>query len=107
MSMETTIGAEQNLLRPTPRSCRQIKLKSPILRNDELDKLRQLDGQWHPGGARPIMAGDFKSRTLSILFPVQNEAAGLERALDDLCRPPSPAIADGPDFIILSARGLY
>src|SRR5205085_5082380 len=31
MSMETTIGAEQNLLQPKPKSARQIKLKSPIL----------------------------------------------------------------------------
>src|SRR5271167_2472750 len=44
MSMETTIGAEHNLLEPTPLSARQIKLASPILKNEELDKLRQLDG---------------------------------------------------------------
>src|SRR5262249_5866499 len=42
MSMETTIGAEFNLLEPTPRSARQIKLASPILFNDELEKLRRL-----------------------------------------------------------------
>src|SRR4029077_1235311 len=43
MSMDTTIGREYNLLEPTPRSARQIKLKSPILTNHELDKLRQLE----------------------------------------------------------------
>src|SRR4029077_3943683 len=43
MAMETTIGREYNLLDPTPESCRQIKLKSPILRDEELDKLRQLE----------------------------------------------------------------
>src|SRR5260370_15067346 len=42
MSVDTTIGAEQNLLDPTPRSARQIKLKSPILKNEELEKLRHL-----------------------------------------------------------------
>ncbi|MGH7225355.1 MAG: glutamate synthase central domain-containing protein, partial [Gemmataceae bacterium] len=61
MAMETTIGAEYNLLQPTPRSARQIKLQSPILKNDELDKLRQLDGKG---------PGHFKSVTLPILFPV-------------------------------------
>ena len=40
MSVDTTIGSEQNLLEPTPLSARQIKLKSPILRNEELEKLR-------------------------------------------------------------------
>src|SRR5436853_5371303 len=39
MSMDTTIGSEYNLLEPTPRSARQIKLKSPILKNEELEKL--------------------------------------------------------------------
>src|SRR5438045_4123359 len=31
MSMETTVGSEYNLLEPTPRAARQIKLASPIL----------------------------------------------------------------------------
>ena len=60
MSMETTIGSEGNLLAPTPRSARQVELKSPILNNDELDKVRRLDGKG---------PGQFKSATLSILFP--------------------------------------
>ncbi|HLJ95131.1 MAG TPA: glutamate synthase large subunit [Gemmataceae bacterium] len=106
MSMETTIGAEQNLLEPTPRSARQIKLKSPILRNDELDKLRQLDGTWRPGGARPLMADRFRSITLSTLYKVQEGGPGLERAMAELCRQASAAIASGNDFIILSDRGI-
>jgi glutamate synthase (ferredoxin) len=97
MSMETTIGREYNLLEPTPRSARQIKLKTPILRNDELDKLRQLEGT---SGAR------FKSLTLPILFRVDGGAAGLERALTALCRQASTAIATGHDFLILSDRAL-
>ena len=44
MSVDTTIGPEGNLLEPTPRSARQITLPTPMLRNDELEKLRHLDG---------------------------------------------------------------
>ncbi len=87
MSMETTIGAEYNLLEPTPRSARQIKLKSPILNNDELDKLRQLDGKG-PGG--------FKSVTLPILFPVKEGAAGLEKAMDGAVPPGQRRGRHGP-----------
>src|SRR5204863_5050353 len=58
MSMESTIGPEANLLAPTPESARQIKIKSPLLKNDELDKLRQLEG---------TSGGRFKSVTLPIL----------------------------------------
>lgn len=106
MSMETTIGAERNLLKPTPKSARQIKLKTPILKNKELDKIRHLDGTWRPGGARPIMASGYKSTTLSILYKVHEGAAGLEKALAEVCRKSSEAIADRHDFIILSDRGI-
>jgi glutamate synthase (ferredoxin) len=95
MSMETTVGAEQNLLEPTPLSARQIKLKSPILKNEELEKLRHLG------------AGEgFKSVTLPILFEIHQGAAGLERALDDLCRQASDASSAGHNLIILSDRGV-
>lgn len=95
MSMETTVGREYNLLEPTPLSARQIKLKSPILRNDELDKLRQLEATSNRR---------FKSALLPMLFRVDGGAAGLERALGSLCRQASGLIATGHDFIILSDR---
>jgi glutamate synthase (NADPH) large chain len=106
MAMDTTIGGERNLLQPRPKSARQIKLKSPILRNEELDKLRQLDGTWRRGGRRPLMAGGFKTTTLPTLFQVHEGGPGLERALDELCRRASTAIAEGHDFLILSDRGI-
>ncbi|MEK6569036.1 MAG: glutamate synthase central domain-containing protein, partial [candidate division NC10 bacterium] len=90
----TTIGPERNLLKPEPKSCRQIKLKTPILDNEELAKIRYVD---LPG---------FKSITLPMLFPVAEGGAGLQRALDELCRKASQAIAEGYAFIILSDRGV-
>ena len=42
MSTDTTIGPEANMLEPTPECARQIKLSSPILTNEQLDKLRHL-----------------------------------------------------------------
>ncbi len=99
MSMETTIGAEYNLLAPTPRSARQVKIKSPIIDNDELDKVRRLDGKG---------VGNFKSTTLSILYPVKDGEAGLAKAMDEVCRQASAAVAYGCDFIaaVLSDRGV-
>ncbi|MBY0523602.1 MAG: glutamate synthase large subunit [Gemmataceae bacterium] len=97
MAMETTIGPEANLLEPTPASARQIKLKSPILRNDELDKLRQLE---------PLSGGRFKSVTLPILYRVEGGSQGLERALEALCRHATTAIRTGHQFIILSDRAV-
>jgi glutamate synthase (ferredoxin) len=97
MSMETTIGREYNLLEPTPQSARQIQLRTPILKNDELDKLRQLES---------VLGGRFKSITLPILYPVNEGAAGLERAMAALCRQANTAIATGHEFIILSDRAV-
>ena len=44
MAVDTTIGPEGNLLEPTPSSARQITLPTPVLRNEELEKLRHLNG---------------------------------------------------------------
>jgi glutamate synthase (ferredoxin) len=97
MSIETTLGGEGNLLQPTPESARQIKLKSPILTNNELAKLRSLDGN---------LAGEFKSTTLPMVFSVNEGAAGLERALQDLCDRANAAVAGGTDILILSDRDI-
>src|SRR5262245_31266288 len=97
MSMETTFGAEHNLLEPTPRSARQIKLPSPIMKNEELEKLRALDGK-PPHG--------YKAITLPILFPVKQGMLGLELAMGGLFRDVSAAIREGYDILILSDRGV-
>jgi glutamate synthase (ferredoxin) len=92
--IETTIGPEGNLLTPGPESCRQIKLKTPILNNEELARIRYAD---LPG---------IRATTISMLFPVGEGGAGLERAMEDLCRKASEAIAQGYTYIILSDRGV-
>jgi len=91
---ETTIGPERNLLVPEPESCRQIKLKYPILTNEELEKLRHID---IPG---------FKSVTLPILFNVREGGPGLEKAMDELYSRASRAISEGANILILSDRGI-
>ena len=40
---EVTIGPERNILDPRPESCRMIKLDSPILSNEQLERIRALD----------------------------------------------------------------
>lgn len=91
---ETTIGPEKNLLKPEPESCRQIKLKTPILTNEELEKLRHIN------------IPDFKSVTLPILFKVSEGSRGLEKAMDDLCQRAIQAISEEANIIILSDRGI-
>ena len=93
-SSDTAIGPERNLLKPEPESCRQIKLKSPVLSNEEFEKVRH------------IKSPHFRAVTLPILFKASEGGKGLERAIDQLCRKASKAIAEGTNFIILSDRGI-
>lgn len=91
-SAETTIGAEGNLLKPTPESCKLIKLKTPILTDDELAKLKNLSGD------------DFKSITIPIFFDPKKGAKGLEIAIEEICAQAQEAITSGTNIIILSDR---
>jgi glutamate synthase (NADPH) large chain len=101
MSTDTTVGPEANMLEPTPECARQIRLPSPILTNQQLEKLRHL-GDPNKGPA----AAKFKSITLPMLYEVNGGGRSLEAALEDLCRQSSRAIASGHGVIILSDRGV-
>ncbi|MGH7802267.1 MAG: glutamate synthase large subunit [Thermodesulfobacteriota bacterium] len=92
---ETTIGPERNLLLPEPESCHQIKLKTPILTNEELNKLKHIN------------TTSFKSVILPILFKVSEGGPGLEKAMEELYRRASLAISGGgANILILSDRGI-
>jgi glutamate synthase (ferredoxin) len=95
MSMESTIGREYNLLEPGPESARQIKIEYPILTNEELDKLRQIEA---------VSGGKFKSVTLPSVYRVKEGKYGLERALASMCKSADQAIAHGCEYIMLSDR---
>jgi glutamate synthase (NADPH/NADH) large chain len=94
-SMASTIGPEGNLLEPRPEACRQIKIDYPILHNDQVAKLRHLP----PGSP-------FRSTTLPLLYDPAQDGPGLERAMAELCRRASAAVAAGYGILILSDRGV-
>ncbi|RCX20532.1 glutamate synthase (ferredoxin) [Fontibacillus phaseoli] len=93
-STATMIGPERNLLNPEPESCRQIRLESPILSNEDFAKLRHIR---RPG---------FKAMTIPILFPADQGAEGLRKAVDTLCEAADRVIAKGHNVLILSDRGV-
>jgi glutamate synthase (NADPH) large chain len=97
MAVDTAIGPEGNLLEPTPASARQIELATPVLRNEELEKLRNLDGGPQSHG--------FKSLTIPALFDVARGGEGLKAGIEAIRAAASKAIAAGNNIIILSDRG--
>ncbi|MHC1782543.1 MAG: glutamate synthase large subunit [Anaerolineaceae bacterium] len=94
-SSSVMIGSEANLLEPRAENCRQIKLNSSILSNEELEKIRNLKLLY------------FQSATLPILFDPTSDGAGLKQALDDLYAEAERLIKnDEANILVLSDRGI-
>ncbi|MBI1979247.1 MAG: glutamate synthase large subunit, partial [Elusimicrobia bacterium] len=94
MSIETTIGSEQNLFDENPLHCHQLKLDSPTLSNEQLAQIKE------------IQTGRIRSKTISTLFKAQDGANGLKSALDQICQSASQAVEDGFQILVLSDRGM-
>ena len=92
-SLEAFVGRERNLFEETPLHCHQLKLKSPIITDEELARIRS------------VKVGDVRAATLSTLFSTQGEGS-LKEGLDRLCSEASQAIEDGYSIIVLSDRGV-
>jgi glutamate synthase (NADPH/NADH) large chain len=95
-SLGGSIGPEHNLLDPGPSSCRQISLQFPVIDNDELAKIINVnaDGD-HPGFATHVVRG---------LFPIAGGGRSLVARLEQIRSEVSSAINDGARIIVLSDR---
>jgi glutamate synthase domain-containing protein 2/glutamate synthase domain-containing protein 1/glutamate synthase domain-containing protein 3 len=93
-SMITTIGTEGNLLAETPEQCALLRLESPIITNEELERIRAIDNP------------RLRSITLSMLFPRSAGPAGMQQRLAELRVEAAQAIAEGYSILILSDRGV-
>ena len=105
-SLSATIGPEANLLDARCGSCRQILLPLPVIDRDDLAKLMYVNEHGETPG--------FKAFAIDGLFEVREAgsagaptAAGgdaLARAIDEVRRRVSAAIAEGANLIVLSDR---
>jgi glutamate synthase domain-containing protein 2/glutamate synthase domain-containing protein 1/glutamate synthase domain-containing protein 3 len=94
MSIQSLVGSERNLLDETPAHARQLVIENPILRDEELESLRQVD------------TGAFKAHTLDITWPAGQGAAGLEPAIERICAEADAALADGANILVVSDRAV-
>jgi glutamate synthase domain-containing protein 2/glutamate synthase domain-containing protein 1/glutamate synthase domain-containing protein 3 len=94
MSVQSLVGSERNLLDETPEHARQLVIENPILRDDELERLRQVD------------SAVFKAHTLDTTWSAEAGPAGLEEALNRLCADADDALAHGANILVLSDRGV-
>ncbi|MBM3656007.1 MAG: glutamate synthase large subunit [Actinobacteria bacterium] len=95
-SLGGSIGPEHNLLDPGPASCRQISLAFPVIDNDELAKIINVNADNnHPGLSTYVVRG---------LFPVSEAGQGLQERIEEIGTEVSEAIAQGARIIVLSDR---
>ncbi len=92
MSLQAAVGPELNLLEESPNHAHQLVMPQPVLRNDELHKLRHVDHYV------------FETETLDCTWPLAEGPEGLERAVDRLCAEAAAAVGLGVTVIILSDR---
>ena len=95
-SLGGSIGPEHNLLDPGPSSCRQISLQFPVIDNDELAKIINVnaDGD-QPGFACHVVRG---------LFPIAGGGKSLVARIETIRKEVSKAIEEGARIIVLSDR---
>ena len=89
----TYLGGERNILKPAEKNCHRIKSNSPILSNEELEKIKSID-----------MDG-FKSVTIPMLYNI-NEKGGLASAMENLFEAANIAIDNKYNILILSDKGV-
>ncbi|RMF42181.1 MAG: glutamate synthase large subunit [Planctomycetota bacterium] len=92
MSLECYVGPEQNLLEATPEHCHRLLIPHPILTNEEMAALKQMD---HRG---------WRTQVIDITFARSDGKSGLTAALDRICVEAEQAIRDGYSMLVLSDR---
>ncbi len=95
MSLTEYIGAVgMNILLPNETHCKMVRLPHPILNNTQLDILCN------------IRYKGFNTVKLPMLFEAARGKAGLQEAIDHLCKAAEQAVTDGANYIILSDRDI-
>ena len=92
MSLQAGVGAEVNLLVEAPEQAHQLVMDQPILRNHELEKLRQVSHEI------------FNAATLDITWPIEQGHQGMETRLEALCQEAARYVDNGANILILSDR---
>jgi glutamate synthase (NADPH/NADH) large chain len=98
MSMVSLVGPRPNLLNlDTAGKHIRLELKHPILTNVDLEKIRRIEDNSNRA---------FRTYTLSICYPAEAGAAGMEAALETIYRSAERAVRSGSNIIVLSDRAL-
>jgi len=94
MSLECYIGPERNLLDTSDNHCHRLRLRHPILTNEEATSIKAMD---HRG---------WKAKTIDITFARNSDAGAYVEALERICGEAERALDEGYSLVVLSDRGM-
>ena len=98
MSLVSLIGPRPNLLDlETGGSHKRLEVRSPILTNGDLEKIRHIQEK---------VDNAFRAYTLDICYPADMGAGGMEKALARVCEEAQAKVREGYNIIILSDRAI-
>ncbi len=120
MSLECYIGPEGNLLETTPKHAQRLRLRQPILTNEELAGIKNMNHRgWRaltvditfsrpPGMAGgPGVAGAAPDRPAGeVPAGDRGQPGELQRAIDRICAEAERAIDEGYSLVVLSDRAI-
>jgi glutamate synthase (NADPH) large chain len=98
MSLVSFIGPRPNLLSPdSTEPIMRLEVSQPILTFEDMEKLRR---------ASTFTQGHFKSEILSMCYPAEWGAEGMQPALAQMCADAEDAVRKGTNIIILTDRDI-
>ncbi|MEM9072963.1 MAG: glutamate synthase central domain-containing protein, partial [Myxococcota bacterium] len=92
MSLQAYCGPEGNVLAAEPDNCHRLRLPHPILTNEEMAAVKNLN---HRG---------WRSKTIDITWPRVRGAAGLDASLRRIALEAEAAVDEGVQLVVLSDR---
>jgi glutamate synthase (NADPH/NADH) large chain len=95
MSLVSMIGPRPNLLGRQAGTHKRLEVSQPVLTDEDLAKIRSIS---------ELLDGAFRTATLDTTWAAQDGAAGLEKALERLCREATDNVLADMNILILSDR---
>ena len=92
MSLKTKLGQSGNVLKPTEDLARFIRLESPVLTNDEFNKIKYINH------------ADHKVGVIDLVFRADQQKGRLQAALGHVCAVAEDLVRNQCDILILSDR---
>ncbi len=86
------LGGEGNLLKPSSKNCKRIKINTPILTDEELSKIKNVKNE------------DFKVCTISVVYNKNKKT--MKQAIDDVFNKVDECLKNGDNILVLSDKGV-